>query len=311
MTLPQDFIGVDIAKDWIDVFTHSSARAERIATTPTALRRFARQAQGGHVVFEASGGYDRVVAEALERAGTVYSRVNPRQAREFARATGRLAKTDRIDARVLAEMGRALDLRPTPPADPDRARLAGLIARRDDICAMIRAESNRLGQTRDPYVRRDITSLISLLRRRSEKVQTEMDAVVASDDALLAQSALLQTMPGVGALLAASLIARLPELGCLDRRAIAKLAGVAPHACDSGKFRGKRRIWGGRAAVRRTLYLAGFIASRYDPKLRAFRARLQDNGKPPKLAIVACARKLLTILNAMTRDGKTYQSEGA
>lgn len=311
MTLPQDFIGVDIAKDWIDVFTLSSSHAERIATTAAGLRRFARRAQGCHVVFEASGGYDRPVSAALDAAGTVYSRVNPRQARAFARATGRLAKSDRVDAQMLAEMGRALAPRPTPPADPDRARLAGLIGRRDDLCAMIRAESNRLGQERDAYVRRDITSLVSLLRRHVERLQAEIDALVAGHDALSAQSRLLQTMPGVGPLLAASLIARLPELGHLDRRAIAQLAGVAPQACDSGTFRGKRRIWGGRAEVRRTLYLAGFIASRHDPGLKAFRARLTDAGKATKQAIVACARKLLTILNAMMRDGKVYKPEAA
>ena len=307
MTLPQDVIGVDIAKDWIDVFFLSARRAERVPMATAELRAFAARARAALVVFEASGGYEHPLAEALDAADVTYTRVNPRQAREFARATGRLAKTDRVDARVLAEMGRALALRPTPPADPGRARLAGLMGRRDDLGAMLRAEMARLRQARDASVRRDIGSMITLLRRRIGKLEAEIAAVIGADEALSDRSRLLRTMPGVGPLLAASLLARLPELGRLDRRAIASLAGLAPHACDSGRFRGKRRIWGGRAEVRRTLYLAGFIASRYDPALRAFRRKLQEAGKPVKLAIVACARKLLTVLNAMLRDQREHR----
>ncbi|WP_151175234.1 IS110 family transposase [Roseovarius indicus] len=305
--MPQDVIGVDIAKDWIDVFFLSTGRAERVPMATAELRAFAARARGALVVFEASGGYEHPLAEALGAADVTYARVNPRQAREFARATGRLAKTDRVDARVLAEMGRALALRPTPPADPGRARLAGLMGRRDDLGAMLRAEMARLRQARDASVRRDIGSMIALLRRRIGKLEAEIAAVIGADEALSDRSRLLRTMPGVGPLLAASLLARLPELGRLDRRAIASLAGLAPHACDSGRFRGKRRIWGGRAEVRRTLYLAGFIASRYDPALRAFRRKLQEAGKPVKLAIVACARKLLTVLNAMLRDQREHR----
>ena len=167
------------------------------------------------------------------------------------------------------------------------------MGRRDDLGAMLRAEMARLRQARDASVRRDIGSMIALLRRRIGKLEAEIAAVIGADEAL--------------PLLAASLLARLPELGRLDRRAIASLAGLAPHACDSGRFRGKRRIWGGRAEVRRTLYLAGFIASRYDPALRAFRRKLQEAGKPVKLAIVACARKLLTVLNAMLRDQREHR----
>ena len=307
MTLPQDVIGVDIAKDWIDVFFLSTGRAERVQMRAAGLRAFAARARGALVGFEASGGYERPLAEALDAAGVPYARVNPRQAREFARATGRLAKTDRVDARMLAEMGRALAPRPTPPADPDRVRLAALVGRRDDLGAMLQAEVTRLHQARDPSVRRDLQGMIAVLRRRIGKLEAEMEAVIGADEALSDGSRLLRTMPGVGPLLAARLLARLPELGQLDRPAIAKLAGLAPHACDSGRFRGRRRIWGGRAEVRRTLYLAGFIASRYDPVLKAFRRKLQEAGKPVKLAIIACARKLLTILNAMLRDQREHK----
>lgn len=306
MTLPQDIIGVDIAKGWIDTFSLSTSAHRRIAAGRANFARFARSARGALVVCEASGGYERPLLDACAAAGVACARVNPRQAREFARASGRLAKTDRVDARVLAEMGRALALAPTPPADPARRRLAQLTARRADLAAMIRAEANRLAQVQEGAVRRDIASLLAILRRRLARIEVEADAQIAAMPELSEQSARMQSMPGIGPRLAATLLAGLPELGHLDRRAIAALAGLAPHASDSGLSRGKRRIWGGRAEVRRALYLAAFIASRHDATLRAFRTRLSDAGKPTKLAIVACARKLLTILNAMIRDQNEY-----
>jgi transposase len=246
--------------------------------------------------------------EALAEAGVAFARVNPRQAREFARASGRLAKTDRVDAAMLAEMGRALRLKPSPPRAQERVRLAELMARRDDLSDMRQREANRLKQARDAWVRKDIKAMLRVLERRLARIEAEISAQIEAHEVLARDAARLQSMPGIGPILAASLVARLPELGRLDRRAIASLAGLAPHACDSGVFRGKRRVWGGRAEVRRSLYLAGFIASRYDPRLRAFRTRLEAAGKPPKVAIVAVARKLLTILNAMFRDDKDYRS---
>jgi len=305
--MTQDIIGVDIAKGWIDIHRLSDRWSRRIPCTATALGRFSSQAVGTLVVFEASGGYERPLMDALAAAGVAFARVNPRQAREFARATGQLAKTDRVDARMLAEMGRALALRPTPPENPVRARLANLVARREDLTDMIRREKNRAGQARDPYVARDIKSLPRVLWGRVARLEAEIAQHIARHEALARQSARMRTMPGIGPVLAASLSAKLPELGQLDRRAIASLAGLAPHARDSGLFRGKRRIWGGRAAARRALYLAGFIASRYDPRLKAFRNRLEAAGKPAKVAIVAVARKLLTILNAMFRDQSDYR----
>lgn len=306
MTLPQDFIGVDIAKDWIDVFHLSTARRERIATTKQALARFAKTAGDALVVLEASGGYERPVTEALAKAGVDYARVNPRQAREFARAKGRLAKTDRVDAEVLAQMGKALELEPTPPADPDRQRLADLVARREVLVGMIRAEKNRAGTTRDTWLSREIALSVRVLQDHLAAVEEQIATLVETRDRLAEEARRLRSVPGIGPAVAAVLLARLPELGQLEARQIAALAGLAPHACDSGLSRGKRHIWGGRAGVRRALYLAGFVASRYDPVLKAFRQRLQDAGKPTKVALTACARKLLTILNAMMRDGRDY-----
>ncbi len=306
MTIPQEVIGVDVSKGWIDCHWQSTGEKQRLRTAPAMLRRFADKASSALVVFEASGGYERPLAGALDAAGVTYARVNPRQAREFARACGRLAKTDQVDAAVLAEMGRALAPRPTPPADPAGMRLAELVARRDALGAMRKAETQRLGQACDRFLRKQIAALLRVLRGQIERLEAEIAAQIEAHPALADRAARLESVPGIGPVIAANLVARLPELGRLDRRAIASLAGLAPHACDSGQMRGRRRIWGGRTEVRRTLYLAAFIASRYDPHIKAFRRRLQDAGKPFKLAIIACARKLLTILNAMLRDAAHY-----
>lgn len=307
MSMPQDVIGVDVAKQWIDVFHLSSGRHARFETTRTALRRFARQASGALVVCEATGGYERPLVDALAAAGVAFVRVNPRHAREFARATGRLAKTDRVDAQILARMGRALELSPEAPIDPAVRRLADLTARRDDLTAEIVREKSRAAAAQDPWIVRRIRRLVRILEAERTTVDAEIERQVASVPDLAERRRRLRAAPGVGPVVAATLIARLPELGLLDRRRIASLAGLAPHACDSGQRRGQRLIWGGRTEVRRALYIAAFVASRCDPRLRAFRARLEAAGKPPKQAIVACARKLLTILNAMLRSGADYR----
>lgn len=306
MTIPQEVIGVDVSKDWVDCHWQSTGETQRIRTAPAMLRRFAARAASALVVFEASGGYERPLAGALDSAGVAYARVNPRQARDFARACGRLAKTDKVDAAVLAEMGRALKPAPTPPADRATARLAEFVARRDALVAMRKAEAQRLGLAQDAFLRRQIGAVLRVLRGQLDRLEAEISAQIEAHQALADRATRLQGVPGIGPVIAANLIARLPELGRLGRRAIASLAGLAPHACDSGTMRGRRRIWGGRAELRRTLYLAAFIASRHDPRIKAFRARLEAAGKPPKLAIIACARKLLTILNAMLRDATDY-----
>ena len=306
MTMPQEFIGVDIAKDWIDVHTLSTRQDARIMTTQQALAGFAEMAAGAFVVFEASGVYTRPLSQALDKEGISYACVNPRQARDFARSTGKLAKTDRLDAQVLAQMGRALNLGPTPPAEPDRVRLADLVARRGDLVAMIGAEKNRAKQAQDAWIGTEIAGLLKVLNDHLQQIESQIEALIDSRKPLAEASQRLRSMTGVGPALGAAILARLPELGTLDRRQIASLAGLAPHACESGQHRGKRRIWGGRAEVRRSLYLAAFIASRHDPRFKAFRACLQTAGKPVKLALTTCARKLLTILNAMVRDKTDY-----
>jgi len=306
--MTQDFIGVDVAKDWIDTHRLSDRCARRIPAGSKDLARFAAEARGSLVVFEASGGYERPLMEALAKAGTGYARVNPRQAREFARSEGTLAKTDRVDAGVLARMGRAHGLGPDPLPEPARTRLAAFAARREDLTAMIVQEKNRLARTREPELRKEIRSHLRLLEGRRAKLDCAIGSQIDQDPGLAETNRRLRSMPGIGPVAAATLLAWLPELGHTDRRAIAKLAGLAPHACDSGNSRGKRRIWGGRSRITRALYIAAFVASRCDPRLAAFRKRLQDTGMPFKPAIIATARKIVTILNAMIKNHAEYHT---
>ena len=309
MTLPQNVLGVDVAGDWIDIHDLENSHDQRLETTPRALTAWARDLARGAgvlVVFEASGGCERPLMAALEGAGVAYARVNPRQAREFARACGQLAKTDRVDARILARMGRALELAPTPPTDPARRRLAELVARRATLVDAVTKEDQRLRRVADAFVRADIKAVLAMLKRRKIALEAEIARCMRDHDHLHVLEQRMRTAPGVGPTVAAVLVARMEELGRLDRRALASLAGLAPHACDSGHMRGKRRIWGGRGEVRRALYIAAFIASRCDPGFRLQRDVMTKAGKPLKVILIALARRLLVILNAMIREERNY-----
>jgi transposase len=307
MSMPQTIIGVDVSESWIDVFHLATGQQERIGVTKTALARFARVAKGALVVLEATGGCERPLMAALAKAGTAHVRVNPGRARDFARASGQLAKTDQVDAEVLARMGVALALKPQLAPKDHQQTLAERVARREDIVKMITAETNRARRVSDPVVRRDIATVRRALKVRLKAIEASIARLIEAVPALAEGRDRLLSVPGIGPVIAATILARLPELGHLDRREIASLAGLAPRARDSGIMRGRRTIWGGRAELRRTLYLAGFIASRFDPTLKAFRQRLQAAGKPPKAAITATARKLVTILNAMFKTGQDYR----
>jgi transposase len=302
-------IGVDVAKNWIDFCDPSRQKVFRISTSPQDLSKFARTLgdRSPLIVFEASGGYERPLMRALESAGVPYARVNPRQARDFARALGKLAKTDRVDAEVLARMGQSLALKPSPRVSETRRKLAEMVARREVLLQMLRAEHNRLELCESPVVRADVRVVIRSLTLRAKRMRAAIDALVAADEALRETRDRLLTLPGVGPVIVATLLGFLPEPGKLDRRRIASLCGLAPHARDSGLMRGRRRIWGGRAQVRRALFLSALVASRCDPKMRALREKMKASGKPNKTALIAIARKMLTILNAMEKSGKNYQ----
>jgi transposase len=290
---------------------HPDRKPSRIDNTPKAARAFAaaRAKEGAWVIFEASGGYDRILREGLEEAKVRFSRVNPRQARDFARAMGVIGKTDRVDAHMLAELGVRLSPPPTEPLAQSRKAVQAQTVRRQQLVDLRKQEQTRLKQTADADVRADIKSVIVVLERRITEIEEEMVRLLKVDAELAAIDEILQSAPGVGPIVSATLIAELPELGNLDRRAIAALAGLAPVARDSGKRSGPRAIEGGRPVVRTILYLAGLHASRAGKHFRDFRDRLRRAGKLPKLAIIATARTLLATLNSMVATRQKYAAQ--
>ena len=302
------FVGVDVAEDWLDIY-HPGSGARRIENAPAAARAFATacRKQDMWIIFEASGGYGRLLREALEAAGVRVSRVNPRQARDFARAMGVIGKTDQVDARMLSELGARLRPPSAEPVSPTRRALQAQATRRRQLVEMRKQEATRLQQAADAQARADIRRPITVLDRGIAKIEARLAERVAADPASAAIDRRLRTVPGVGPIVAATLIAELPEPGHLDRRRIAALAGLAPIARDSGKKTGRRTIGGGRPVVRTMLHIAALHASRRCPNLHAFRRRLQDDGKPAKAAITATARKLLATLNAMIANGADYR----
>jgi transposase len=253
------------------------------------------------VLLEASGGFEIPLVAALANGHLPVAVVNPRQVRDFARATGRLAKTDSLDAQTLAHFAQAV--RPEPRALPnaEAKALAAVLARRHQLVAMLVAEKNRLGKAL-PSVRSRIEAHITWLEQELKDTEGDLQAMIRQSPLWREKENLLRSVPGVGLQLALSLLAYLPELGTLDRKRIAALVGVAPFNRDSGAFRGRRTVWGGRRRVRTALYMATLVASRYNPVIRVFYRRLLTAGKAKKVALTACAHKLLTVLNAMLRD---------
>lgn len=308
MTLPQHHIGVDVSKNWIDTFTASSQQFTRIANQGLSLAEWAAGLGNVTVIFEATGRYDHDLRARLDEVGIPYVRMNPLRARQFARAAGFLAKTDRLDARILCMMGEALRPEPTMPMQPVRQRLYDLQARREDIVAMIIAEQGRLSTANDPFICRDLKASIRSLTRRRDALQEQIDAHVETNRQLAAQYRQLQSAPGVGPQVACRLMASMPELGHVDRRQIASLAGLAPHARESGLYKGKRTIHGGRSHVRRAMYMAALVAVRWDHHWKTVYLHMREAGKAAKTAIIAVARRLLVRINAMVRNGLSYQA---
>jgi transposase len=260
------------------------------------------------IVSEATGGFEQVVAASLAAAGLPIAVVNPRQIRDFARATGRLAKTDRLDAEAIALF--AERVRPELRALPDeQTRLLGeLVARRRQVIEMIGMEGNRARLLESRRIKKRIERHRNALQDELTEIEAELDETIRGTPIWRETEDLLKSVPGVGDVLARTLIVELPELGTLDRKKIAALVGVAPFNRDSGTLRGRRTIWGGRAAVRATLYMSAMVASRFNPIISRFYRRLLEAGKPKKSALIACARKLLTILNAMIRERQPWQT---
>jgi transposase len=303
------FVGIDVSKAQLDVALRPSGERMRVANSEEGIAELVASLSGRAptlIVVEATGGYQAALVAGLAVAKLPTAVVNPRQVRDFAKATGQLAKTDAIDADVLAHFGEVLRPEPKPLLDEQTLALEALITRRRQVVEMITAEKNRLAQSHKS-LRAGIKSHISFLQRELQDIHRDLDAMLRQSPVWREQEDLLRTAKGVGRMTVATLFAELPELGKLDRKQIAALVGVAPMNRDSGTYRGKRRIWGGRASVRAALYMAALVASRHNPTIRAFYERLCAAGKPKKLALTACMRKLLTILNAMARTNTTWR----
>jgi transposase len=305
------FAGIDVSKDRLDVQLRPGAEAFTVARDGQGLEQLvARLVAAGPelVVLEATGGFEITVAAALAAAGLPLAVVNPAQIRAFARAIGRLAKTDRLDAELIARFAEQVRPEPRPVLDAQARTLAELVARRRQIVEMIGMESNRRRQARSAKVLRGLERTLAALQAALAELDQEIDGQVRGSPAWRAAEDLLTSVPGIGKITARTLIAELPELGRLDRRRIAALVGVAPVNRDSGAWGGHRAIAGGRATVRTTLYMAALSATSWNPALRALYLRLRQRGRPAKSALVAAMRKLLTILNAIMRDRRPWQT---
>jgi transposase len=304
-------VGIDVSKAELVVAVLPSGDRWTSTTEPAAVEGLVKRLaalQPHVIVCEATGGYEMPLAAACAAAGLPLAIVNPRQVRAFAHALGRTAKTDAIDAEVLALFGARIQ--PTPRAVPDVATqaLAALVARRRQLLDMLGAEQRRLPQATTSVVRRDVQAHIRWLERRVKDVDADLTRAVEASPVWRVQENLLRSVPGIGPVTARTLLAELPELGRVSRRAIAALVGVAPFNCDSGQWRGRRMIAGGRAPVRAALYMAALVASQRNPRLRAYYQRLRAAGKQPKVALVAVTRKLVTTLNAMLRHQQSWST---
>lgn len=307
-------VGLDVCKVRLDGFISDQEKTFAFANDEAGIGELITRVQAAEpalVVLEATGGLERAVVAQLLAAALPVAVVNPRQVRDFARATGRLAKTDRLDARLLAQFGVAV--KPAQRALPDEASqdFADQLARRRQLVEMLTMEKNRLKASPNKVVRKDITTHIQWLHNRLRATEDGLRRSVEASPAWQAKRDLLSEVKGLGEVTVLTLIACLPELGQLDRKAIAALVGVAPFNRDSGTLRGRRRVWGGRATVRAALYMATLSAVRHNPTLRVFYQRLRGAGKMAKVALVACMRKLLTILNAMLRDQTPWRELSA
>jgi transposase len=304
------FVGIDVSKVHLDVHLLPSGERWRCANAAGAIDGLVaeiKRRRASLVVLEATGKLEMPVAGALGRAGVPTVIVNPRQVRDFAKATGQLAKTDRLDAEILAAFARDVRPQARPIRDEQSLEIQEILARRRQLIGMLAAEKNRLSRAR-PRARQDILDHVGWLEERLRGVNGELQGIIKQSPQWRERDALFQSVPGVGPVLSQTLIVDLPEIGTISHKALAKLVGVAPLNRDSGLQRGSRAIWGGRAQVRCALYMATVSATRHNPVLKAYYLRLRGEGKKPKVALVACMRKLLSILNAIAQSGSPWRN---
>ena len=305
------YVGIDVAKETLDVCLLRQ-QAFTVENQPTGLDQIIRRLKtldACLVVLEATGGYEIPVAATIHHAGFDVVVVNPRQVRDFARSVGQLAKTDRIDAEIIARFAEATKPQPKPTPSSESLQLKELVARRRQLIEMRTADRCRLDQVHSRDVRKDLDAHVKWLDKRIGRIEKELAELIHNSPVWREKDDLLRSVKGVGDTVSRTLLAELPELGRANRREIGKLAGVAPLNRDSGKMRGKRTIWGGRAAVRAALYMGTLSAIRHNPVIASLYRRLLAAGKDPKLALTACMRKLLTILNAILKTGVPWSPE--
>ena len=307
--MDKSFVGIDVSRDRLEVYVRPLGDRWWVPNTTQGravlVERLAALAPE-LVVLESTGGLERAVARTLQEAGIPTAVVNPRQIRDFAKATGRLAKTDALDAEVLARFAEVIRPEPRSLADVGTSRLRELVVRRQQLIKMVTAERNRLKRA-SPNMKPRIRRHLEWLKGEIASLDEEIEAMKLEREEWRQRDRLLRSVPGVGPVLSAALLGCLPELGELRGKEVAALVGVAPFNRDSGRWRGKRGIWGGRAVVRAVLYMATLAATKWNPVIRGFYLRLIQAGKPVKVALVACMRKLLVILNAIVRDGQPWR----
>ena len=303
------FVGIDVSKSTLDLWLDPAGESIHVAYDDAGIAAVCQRLNAmlpTLIVMEATGGLETRLATELAACGLPVAVINPRQARDFAKASGELAKTDRIDAAILCAFARAI--RPTvrPLKDADVRALDDLVTRRRQLVGIRAQETLRLGSAGSPAMQKSLKTHIDWLNKRIAKLDDDLKKRLRTSAVWKAKDDLLRGIPGVGAITTVTMLAKCPELGRLNRREIAKLAGVAPLANDSGKHRGKRMIWGGRADVRSVLYMAAISAIRFNPVIKKFAKRLKTAGKPPKVIITACMRKLLTIMNSMIKNNSPW-----
>lgn len=308
------FTGIDVSKGTLDIAVRPDGKSMTVGNSDDGIKELAKylkQISPTLVVFESTGGLEALAVSTLAAKGFAVAVVNPRQVRDFAKATGRLAKTDAIDAEVIAHFAEAVKPEARPLKSEDEQELAELIARRTQVIQMLVAEKNRLGRTGRKRIRKEIKEHIVWLERRLKNIDKDIESAIKESPVWRVRDDLLRSVPGVGKVLSMSLMAKMPELGLLDRRQAAALVGVAPLNRDSGTFKGRRSVWGGRADVRTALYMATLSAVRHNPIINAFYMQLKERGKKPKVALTACMRKLIVMLNAMLKNNEPWRHENA
>lgn len=308
-TIVEKFVGIDVSKSTLDVCIEPAVQTMHVAYDEAGIKQIVVRLQGISptlIVMEATGGLEVRIATELASKGLPVAVINPRQARDFAKATGQLAKTDLVDAAVLAAFAKAIRPQARPLKDADSRALDEMVGRRRQLIDMRVQETLRLGTAASKPLEKSLNKHIAWLDKQITEIDTDLTNRLRESDVWRAKDDLLRGIPGVGPVTTLTMLAKCPELGMLNRREIAALAGVAPLANDSGKHRGKRFIWGGRADVRAVLYMAALSAIRYNDTIKVFAERLKQAGKPPKVVIVACMRKLLIIMNSMLKNNTPW-----